>query len=57
MQRQLLHLQDLREGGWLGFTVELFFLTLSRLLYTSSSKESHAALYTGTFRAAFLNGR
>ncbi|KAI0260893.1 hypothetical protein BGY98DRAFT_1182471 [Russula aff. rugulosa BPL654] len=51
MQRQLLHLQDLRDGGGLGYTVELFFLALSRLLSTSSSKESHSALYTGTFRA------
>jgi len=51
MQRQLWHLQDLRDGGGLGFTVELFFLTLSQLLSTSPSKESHSALYTGTFRA------
>jgi len=51
MQRQLWRLQDLRDGGGLGFTVELFFLALSQLLSTSSSKESHSALYTGTFRA------
>jgi len=51
MQRQLWHLQDLCDGGGLGFTVELFFLALSQLLSTSSSKESHSALYTGTFRA------
>jgi Family of unknown function (DUF6535) len=51
MQRQLLRLQDLRDGGGFGFTVELFFLALLRLLSTSSSKESHSALYTGTFRA------
>ena len=51
MQRQLWRLQDLRHGGGLGFTVELFFLALSQLLSTSSSKESHSALYTGTFRA------
>jgi len=50
MQRQLLRLQDLGEGG-LGFTVELFFLAFEQLLSTSSSKESHSALYTGTFRA------
>src|SRR6266566_4121858 len=51
MQRQLWRLQDLRDGDGLGFTVELFFLALSQLLSTSSSKESHSALYTGTFRA------
>jgi hypothetical protein len=51
MQRQLWRLQDLDEGGGLGFTVELFFLALSQLLSTSSSEKSHCALYTGTFRA------
>jgi hypothetical protein len=51
MQQQLCCLQDLRDGGGFGFTVELFFPALSQLLFTSSSKESHSALYTGTFRA------
>ena len=52
MQRHLLHLQDLRDAAGLGFTVELFFLALSQLLSTSSSRESrHSALYTGTFRS------
>jgi hypothetical protein len=51
MQRQLWRLQDLRDGGRLGFTVELFFLALSQLLSTSPSTESHSALFTGTFRA------
>jgi hypothetical protein len=51
MQRQLCRLQDLRNGGGLGFTVELFFLSLSQPLSTSSLKGSHSALYTGTFRA------
>jgi hypothetical protein len=50
-QRQLWRLQDLGDGGGLGFTVELFFLALEQLLSTSPSKESHSALYTGTFRA------
>jgi hypothetical protein len=50
MQRQLWRLQSLRDGGGLGFTVELFFIALEQLLSTSSSKESHSALYTGTFR-------
>jgi hypothetical protein len=51
MQRQLLRLQDLGDGGGLGFMVELFFLAIKQLLYTSLSGESHSALYTGTFRA------
>jgi hypothetical protein len=51
MQRQLWRLQDLHDGGALGFTVELFFLGFSQLSSTSSSNESHTALYTGTFRA------
>lgn len=52
LQRQLWRLQDLREGGGLGFTVELFFLALKQLLSTSSS---HSALYIGTFRAIASN--
>jgi hypothetical protein len=51
MRQQSWHLQDLHDGGGFGFTVELFFLALSQLLSTSSSKKSHSALYTGTFRA------
>ena len=51
MQLQLWRLQDLCDGDGLGFTVDLFFLALSRLLATSSSKESNSALYTGTFQA------
>ena len=51
MQRQLWRLQDLHDGGGLGFTVDVFFHILSHLLSTSSSTESHSALYTGTFRA------
>ncbi len=51
IQRHLLRLQDLRDGGGLGFMVELFFLALDQLLSISSSKESHSALYRGTFRA------
>ena len=47
MQRQLWRLQDLGDGGGLGFAIELFFLALSQLLSTSSSKESHSALYRG----------
>ncbi len=55
IQRQLLRLQDLLRGGGLGFTVELFFLAFEQLLSTSSSKEYHSALYTGTFRAITSN--
>jgi hypothetical protein len=40
----------LRDGGGLGFTVELFFLALEQLLSKSSSRGSHSVLYTGTFR-------
>jgi hypothetical protein len=50
LQRQLWRLQDLRDGCGFAFTVELFFLALEQLLSTSS-KNSHFALYTGTFRA------
>ena len=50
LQRQLWRLQDLSDGG-LGYGVELFFLALSQQLSTPSSKESHSALYMGTFRA------
>jgi hypothetical protein len=49
--RQVWRLQDLRGGGGLGFTVELFFLAFKQLLSTSPSKESHSGLYIGTFRA------
>ena len=51
LQRQLWRLQDLRDGGGLGFTVELFFLALKQLLSTTPSDESHCPLYIGAFRA------
>ena len=47
-QRQLWRLEDLRDGGGLGFIVQLFFLALKQLLSTSSS---HSALFIGTFRS------
>ena len=50
-EREVWRLQDLHEGGGLGFTVELFFLALRQLLSTSSSEEYHSALLIGTFRA------
>jgi hypothetical protein len=51
LQRQWWRLQDLRDGGGLGFIVELFFRALKQLLSTSLSQESQSALYIGTFRA------
>ena len=53
MQRQLWRLRDLGDRGasGLGFTVELFFLSLGQLLSTSPSREYHSALCAGTFRA------
>jgi hypothetical protein len=49
--RQVWRLQDLSEGGGLGFTVELFFLAFKQLLIPSSSKEPYSGLYVGTLRA------
>jgi hypothetical protein len=51
MERQLWRLQDLRDGGGFGFTVELFFLSLRQLLSMSSSSDSFSTFYVGTFRA------
>ncbi|KAH8994193.1 hypothetical protein EDB92DRAFT_1850535, partial [Lactarius akahatsu] len=50
MRRQLWRLQDLRDGGGLGFTVELFFLSLRRLLSMSPLHESNSVFYVGTFK-------
>jgi hypothetical protein len=47
LHRQLWRLQDLSDGGGLGFTVELFFLSFD----WRPSKYSSKALYLGTFRA------
>jgi hypothetical protein len=46
MRRQLWRLQDLRNGGGLGFTVELFFLSLKQL----PLHESNSVFYVGTFK-------
>ena len=51
LRREVWRLQDLCEGGGLGFTVELFFLARKQLLSTSLSKEYHSALLIGTFKA------
>ena len=55
LHRQVWRLQDLRDGGGLGFTVELFFIVLEELFTTAnySSKEGeelHSLLYVSTFR-------
>jgi hypothetical protein len=55
LQRQVWHLQDLRDGSGLGFTVELFLVAFKQLLSTSSSQDSHEALYIRTFRTITSN--
>ena len=50
MKRQLWRLQDLRDGGGLGYNVELFFLSLGQLLSIPSSHESESVFYCGTFK-------
>jgi hypothetical protein len=52
MERQLWRLLDLRDGGGLGFTIELFFLALRQLSSApdkSSSSELEEVFYSGTF--------
>jgi hypothetical protein len=49
-QRQLWRIQDLRDGGGLGFAVELFLLSLKQLLSTFPSHESYSQLYTITLK-------
>ncbi|KAN0136276.1 hypothetical protein V8E53_005881 [Lactarius tabidus] len=50
MTRKLWRLQDLRDGGGLGYTIELFFLSLRHLLSIPSLHESNCAFYIGTFK-------
>ena len=50
LRRMLWSIDDIRQGG-LGFSVELFLLSLRQLLSTYPSQESNSALYIGTFRA------
>jgi len=50
MKRQLRRLQDLRDGGGFGFTVELFFLALRQLSSASLSDEEKKGFYVGTFK-------
>lgn len=50
MTRQLWRLQDLRDGGGLGSTIELFFLSIQQLLSASSSQGLDSVFYAETFR-------
>ena len=50
MIRQLWRLQDIRDGGGFGHTVELFFLSLRPLLSIPSLHESNSVFYIGTFK-------
>ena len=50
MTRQLWRLQDLRDGGGLGFTLELFFLAFKQLLSTSAAQDSDQVFFCGTFK-------
>ena len=54
MKRQLWRLLDLRDGGGLGFTIELFFLALRQLSPTPSS-ELKKVFYIGTFQVITSN--
>ena len=57
MKRQLWRLLDLRDGHGLGFTIELFFLAVRQLSFTSSLSEleSTKVFYTGTFEVITSN--
>ena len=50
MERQLLRLQDIRDGGGFGFWVELCFLVAYQILYIPLSHDAHSTLIIGTFR-------
>ncbi len=52
MERQLWRLQDLRDGGGFGYSIERFFLALAQLLATAPLRDTNATtLYIGTFKA------
>ena len=55
LQRQMWRLQDLHDGGGLGFTVELFFLSLEQLISMPPLNESDSQLYANTLRAITSN--
>ena len=50
MKRQLWRLQDLRDGRGLGFTTELFLLSLRKLLSIPALHESNSVFYVGAFK-------
>ena len=50
MKRQLWRLQDLRDGSGLGFTVELFLLSLRKLQSIAALHESNSVFYIGAFK-------
>jgi len=53
MERQLWRLHDLSVGGAFGFTLELYFISLKRILSTFSSppREIHITFFIGAFKA------
>jgi hypothetical protein len=51
LRRQLWRLQDLRDGGGLGFAVELFLCSVKQLLSAYPSHESYSQLYAITLKA------
>ena len=58
MKRQLWRLMDLRDGGGLGFTIELFFLSFRQFSPTPEPTPSSSELknfYTGTFKVITSN--
>ena len=55
MKRQLWRLLDLRDGGGLGFTIELYFLALRQLSSASLSDELKKDFFTGTFKVITSN--
>ena len=50
MESQLARWQDLRDGGGFGVAVELFFVSLGKVLPTSSLEVSQHDLYIGAFK-------
>ena len=52
MERQVWRLEDLRIGGAFGFTFELYFLSITRILstFTFPLKEIHKTICVNTFR-------
>ena len=55
MKRQLWRLQDLHDGSGLGFTIELFLLSLRELLSIPAFHESNSVFYIGAFK--FITSR